>query len=176
MHLLLLRIKKNPNVTHKTLSLKVTSDETVMANTWQTSVLRNQFLTKGGIKLQLTESIGSPISLGKPHQHSCGHKRTLTICLALPFQYPSHSAGISDTIYCLHSTVFGKQVMSFSSLTNYIMKSMFFSTTVGPFNPVISQQLKSQTQWAPALAIVTTAFLVSQHRQFPCKLRKHRLT
>lgn len=97
VHSLLLRINKNPNVRHKTLSLKVTSDETVTANNWQTRVLKNQFLTKEGIKLHLTESVGSPISLGKPPQHSCGHKRTLSICLALSFQYLSHSAGVNDT-------------------------------------------------------------------------------
>lgn len=85
---LLLRKNKNPNVRHKTLSLKVTSDETVMANNWQTRVLRYQFLTKEGIKLQLTESVGSPISLGKPHQHSMWSQKNTINLSCTPFPIP----------------------------------------------------------------------------------------
>jgi len=53
-------------------------------------------------------------------------------------------------------------VMPFSSLTNYTMKSTFFSaTTAGPFNPVIPCQLKSQTQWIPILS--------HSYECFPCQ-------
>jgi hypothetical protein len=181
VHSLLLRMNKNPNVRHKTPSLKVTSDEIVTANNWQTRVLRNQFLTKEGIKLQLTESVGSPISLGKTHQHSCSHKRTLSICLALPFQYLSHSTGVNDTQFTVSTAQCSISKWCHSALEQITQWEVCSSVPLLQDHPTLSYPNNSSPKHNEYPLLATLLSLsVSQYRQFPsyitCNLRKHRHT
>jgi len=174
-------MNKNPNIRYKTLSLRVTSDETVTANNWQTRVLRNQFLTKEGIKLQAHRVCWiTNLPRKTPPAFMWSQKNTINLSCT-PFPIPVTFCRCQwHTIYCLHSTVFSKRVMPFSSLTNNTMKSIFFSTTTArSSNPVVSRQLKPRTQWVPVLSEWPLSLSASQYRQFPsyitCNLHQHGL-
>ena len=164
MHSLLLRTNKNPNVRHKTLSLKETIDETVTANNWQTRVLRNQFLTKRNKATAHGVCWITNLPRTPSPAFMWSQKNTINLSCT-PFLIPVTFCRCQwHTIYCPHSKVFGKQVMPFSSVTNYTMKSMFLSTTTaGPSNPVISEQLKSQVQWVPILSHSYDCFPCQYH-------------